>query len=83
MGCYLGAVNVGVMDSFEDATAQLFGAVKDSPKASGVEEIFIPGEIERRNYLKAEKEGVAISPAVEKELLALAEATGIAFPKEM
>lgn len=81
-GFFLGAVNVGAMGSFEEAAQQLFGAVKDSPKASGVEEIFIPGEIERRNYLKAEKEGVAISPAVEKELRDLAEKTGIAFPRD-
>lgn len=80
-GFFVGAVNVGIMDSFQDAAAQLFGAVKDSPKAEGVEEIFIPGEIERRNYLRSEKEGITLSDPITRELQTLAQTCDIPFPK--
>lgn len=81
-GFFLGAVNVGIVDSFQEASAQLFGAVKDSPKAQGVEEIFIPGEIERRNYERAEKEGITLSAPILAELEALAQSCGIVFDAE-
>lgn len=81
-GFFLGAVNVGVVDSFQEASARLFGAVKDSPKAQGVEEIFIPGEIEQRNYERAEKEGITLSAPILAELEALAQSCGIVFDAE-
>ena len=76
-GFFVGAINVGIMDSFEEAADQLFGAIKNSPRADGVAEIFIPGEIERRNYERAEKEGIELSDPIVAELEALAQATGV------
>lgn len=82
-GFFLGAVNVGIMESFEEAADQLFGVVKSTTRAEGVEEIFIPGENSRRNYLRAEQEGIALSAPILAEMLALSVSTGVPFPKEI
>ena len=79
-GFFLGAINVqAIKPGFMEETAALFASVKASPKAEGCQEIFIPGEIERRNYLKAEVEGVSLSNAVYAELETLANNCGIPF----
>lgn len=79
-GFFVGAFNTrGLMGTFEDATDSLFASVKESPKADGVSEIYIPGEIEQRNYEKAQKEGISLSPTIYKELETLAQNIGIAF----
>lgn len=84
-GFFVGALNVGGITApgaFASGTAGLFDSIKNSPKADGCDEIFIPGEIERRNYLRAEKEGITLSAPILAELKALAQATGIPFAAE-
>lgn len=79
-GFFVGALNAGgLTEAFENETAALFDSVKASPKAEGVSEIFIPGEIEQRNYEKAETEGIHLSDPIVNELRQLADACGIGF----
>ena len=82
-GFFLGAMNVGIMEGFGDAADTLFDVVKSGDCAEGVGEILIPGEKARRNYLRAEHEGIALSAPIVAEMLALADATGVPFPREM
>ncbi len=81
-GFVLGAFDLSKivdMDSFSESVSQLFDEIKSSPKAEGVPEIFIPGEIEDRKYLKAKEEGIELSDAVAGELRDLSEELGIPF----
>ena len=50
--------------------------MKDSRKAEGVEEIFMPGEIEQKQYDVSAKDGVEIGEALVSELEELAEKAG-------
>jgi len=78
-GFFLGVLNVGGIvptAAFTSATSSLFDSIKESPKADGYDEIFIPGEIEQRNYARAEENGVNISQAVLAELRELANTCG-------
>ena len=52
--------------------------MKDSRKAEGVEEIFMPGEIEQKQYDVSAKDGVEIGEALVSELEELAEKAGLA-----
>ena len=51
--------------------------IKGGEKAEGVAEIFVPGEIEARNWEKAEREGIVYPVEVIRESNALAERYGI------
>lgn len=84
-GFFVGALNVGGIlpeGAFEAAAAALFASVKASARAEGCEEIFIPGEIEQRNYERAAAQGVRLSPAIAAELQALAQECGLPMPQE-
>lgn len=64
-------------DSYVDRMDQMITEIKESPKAEGVEEIFIPGE---RRTLKANsrnKEGIPISDQLLAELNQLAQGLGV------
>lgn len=81
-GFFLGAIYIGGImqaDMFKDSVDSLLDSIKASPKAEGVAEIMIPGEIEYNNYDAAEKNGVSLSQAIVKELLALGEQYGVSF----
>lgn len=52
--------------------------MKDGRKAPGFDEVLLPGEIEMKKLEKNMAEGVEFSPALEKELLELAAASGAA-----
>ena len=81
-GFFVGALNIGSilpMEQFAASIEALFASIKNSPKADGCEEIFIPGEIELRRMGKASETGIAIPPAVLKELEELSAETGIPF----
>ena len=51
--------------------------MKDSRKAEGVDEIFLPGEIEFRKFKENCGKGMEFSDALEKELTELAVSLGI------
>ncbi|MEW6696326.1 MAG: Ldh family oxidoreductase [Bacillota bacterium] len=60
------------MDTFKDRTQQMITEIKESPKAEGVDEIYIPGE---RRTLKSnvrKQEGIPIPDALLAELNQLA-----------
>lgn len=81
-GFFLGAFHVGgvmQIDLFKDSVDNLMDSIKASPKAEGVSEIMIPGEIEFNNYSNAEKTGVSLSQAVVQELVALSEQYCVPF----
>ena len=85
-GFFVGALNIGAvlpMEQFAASIEALFASIKASPKADGVEEIFIPGEIELRRLEKGRQEGLSIPPAVLKELEELSAETGVPFDCEM
>ena len=82
-GFFVGALDYSKItppEHFRSEVDHLIRAVKDTPKAEGTEEIFVPGEIEHRKYLKALEEGVEIGPKVQAELLELSEESGIPAP---
>ena len=56
--------------------------MKESPKAAGVDEIFVAGEIENRKQKTSQAEGVNISDAVIRELREVSEMSGIPFECE-
>lgn len=81
-GFFLGAYNIESimpLNIFEDRVDELLDSIKGSPKAPGVSEIMIAGEIEKNNYEVALNEGVVLSETVVKELLSLSEEYGIPF----
>ena len=51
--------------------------IKDSPKAMGVQEIFLPGEIEFKEEEKQRAEGVSITQKAWQDILSLARSLGI------
>lgn len=73
-GFFLGAFDVqSIMPlaAFQESVDTLFDQIKAVPKAQGVSEIMIPGEIEYNNFERAQREGISLSDAVVKELVEL------------
>lgn len=62
---------------------EMIKQIKISPKAKGVKEIFIPGEIEFITMKKREEEGIPLSIAVVNDLKCLGEQYGVPFINEM
>lgn len=60
------------IDEFKANADRYVRMMKDSRKAAGVEEIFLPGEIEFKKYKANCETGMSFSPALEKELAELA-----------
>ena len=65
------------LDEFKANIDRYIRMMKDSRKAPGVDEIFLPGEIEFRKFEANKKTGMSFSPALEKELSELAVSLGI------
>jgi LDH2 family malate/lactate/ureidoglycolate dehydrogenase len=83
IGHFLLALNVGAfvpLRQFYESVNSLVQVIKSSEKAEGVEEIFVPGEIEFRRRDRALREGVSLSPEVAQELKALADDLGVEMP---
>jgi LDH2 family malate/lactate/ureidoglycolate dehydrogenase len=81
-GFFLGAFNISSimpLDTFKDSVDNLINSIKESPKAPGVSEIFIAGEIERNNYEKALREGVELSEIIVDELIELSTKYDVPF----
>ncbi|MCX7795600.1 MAG: Ldh family oxidoreductase [bacterium] len=56
--------------------------IKSLPKAKGVEEILLPGELEFRRYVENIRNGLQLSPEVIRELREVGELLSISFPLE-
>ena len=85
LGFFFGVLNVGGvtdLNRFENSVDSLITSMKESPKAAGVGEIFVAGEIENRKQKISQAEGVNISDAVIRELREVSEMSGIPFECE-
>ena len=67
------------LDEFKTRVEQMIGEIKALPKNPGVDEIFMPGEIEQRRRKERKSEGVPLSAVVYEELKALGTQYGVAF----
>jgi len=65
------------IDDFKKNVDRYIRMMKDSRKAEGVDEIFLPGEIEFRKFRENCGKGMEFSDALEKELTELAVSLGI------
>ena len=66
------------IDEFKKNADRYVRMMKESRKAPGVEEIFLPGEIEYKKFKTNKETGMSFSPALEKELTELTIALGAA-----
>ena len=81
-GFVLGAVDYSRIvdaDTFETMAGELIASVKSSRTAPGVEEIYMPGELEARRFERARREGIELSDVVAAELTSLGEMYGVPF----
>jgi L-2-hydroxycarboxylate dehydrogenase (NAD+) len=62
---------------FRARVDRLVGQVKASRRAAGVDEVFLPGEIEFRKKVARERDGIPLAHAVHRELVALAGELGL------
>jgi LDH2 family malate/lactate/ureidoglycolate dehydrogenase len=65
---------------YEEKIAEYVKAVKDCPKREGVNEIFLPGEIEKREMERRAKVGVPLDSEVLESLKKLAERFDVKAP---
>ena len=82
VGYFLGALDISRITPIDDFKARMDGlieTVKGSQKAAGVQEIFVPGEIELNKAQRTEQEGVKLSEAVLAELKEIGEKYGVPF----
>ncbi|MGI6083953.1 MAG: Ldh family oxidoreductase [Acetivibrionales bacterium] len=70
-------------EQFLDSMDEMIRQIKSAPRAKGVEEIFLPGEIEERTRLLREKEGITLTPAVIEDLKRLGKQLNVTFPSAM
>ncbi len=80
LGFYFSAISIKSFLSPADFKAgidQMIDEIKGSEKAYGVEEIFVPGEIEFNNEAVNRKRGIEIGPGVLKDLNTLRQRYGI------
>ena len=82
-GFVLGAINIShIMEpqDFERSAAQLLTEIKASPKNCQVSEIYVPGELEARQFQEAQQIGVQLSEPVVQELTMLGKTLQLPFP---
>ena len=83
LGYFFGAIDISrlmPLDVFTARVDAMFGAIKGSVPAPGVEEVFLPGEIEARKERQAMEEGVALGAATVEDLRSLGGEYGVAWP---
>lgn len=68
------------LEEFKERIERMRQEIKSLPKAKGVEEILLPGEIEFRNYTENRKSGISLSPEVIRELIEVGESVSVKFP---
>ena len=65
---------------FDSRMEALIDEVKAVPRASGVQDIFFPGELEQRNTIRNQSRGIAVPDMTWDSLTRLAAETGIGSP---
>lgn len=68
------------LDQYTQNVDRLVDAVKGLPRAEGVEEIFVPGEVEKRIHEVRTNEGIALARGTAAKLALLARELGIESP---
>lgn len=82
-GAFLAAFDIAhfrPLEEFLDEVDRFIDYVKASPRARGVDEILVPGELERRTAEKRRREGIPIPQMLWEQLEQLAEAAGVEPP---
>ena len=69
------------VESFKSRMDRYIRELKEEPKAPGVEEILIPGEIEHRRTLERQANGIELPLKVAEELDAIGRAYGVSLGK--
>lgn len=67
-------------ETYNGYMEQYVSHIKDCPKLPGVEEIFLPGEIEERRRQQREQDGVAIPDETWRQISELAARLGVSLP---
>jgi uncharacterized oxidoreductase len=83
-GVFLVAIDVAQVrpvDEFLEEVDAFIDYVKASPRAPGVEEILVPGDLERRTCERRSQEGIPIPEALWKQLEDLGQAAGVEMPQ--
>ncbi len=81
-GSFIEAIDVESFVSYQqylENIIQYIKEIKDSPKKVGINEIFLPGEIERKEAKSRSELGIPLSQEVLYELKKLAEKFGVRF----
>jgi LDH2 family malate/lactate/ureidoglycolate dehydrogenase len=65
------------IDAFKERVDQMVRDIHDTPKAAGVERLYVPGEIEWENRRKAQTEGIKLPPDVVESLVGLCKDLGM------
>jgi ureidoglycolate dehydrogenase (NAD+) len=73
----------GDSDAFRREVAELSAAIKDLPKAAGVEDILLPGERGYATAAKTAQSGIALAPPTATALAKLAQIYGVAVPEAL
>jgi len=64
-------------DDFDSRMGEYTDSIKNSPKRDGISEIFLPGEIENRNYKNHMNNGLELPDDVAESLIELSGRIGI------
>ena len=67
------------VEAFARRLADLCDQVLCSVRAPGVDQVFLPGDIEHARYTRARQAGVALAPSVFARLVAVAAAVGVSI----
>ena len=80
MGHFMMAMDVSKfydLDEFKNNVDEYIDTMKNTPKAVGSEEIFMPGEIEYRRAEKIKETGIPVDEILQKKMLEIAKDVGI------
>ncbi len=67
------------LEEFKGKIDRMVQDIKSNPRAKGVEEIFLPGELEHRNRIRNLAEGIPLSGKVYEDLLEIGKRLGVTF----
>jgi LDH2 family malate/lactate/ureidoglycolate dehydrogenase len=71
------------VESYKETTGSLIEGIKALPKADGVDEIFVPGELEERTFLERSKNGIPLPAGTWEKLCAMSERFDVELPTEV
>lgn len=82
IGHFFIAININAfysVDAFKQSVDEYISAIKTSPTREGVKEIFLPGEIEHKNFISTSETGIPIEQQIVKQLQDLGVKYGVAL----